>query len=94
MSRKRSLLAAALLSTLTVAYSVGVVSGQSVATQTKQNDHQAPERTIPAAFGRVVGAIPGDGDQFSHSLVMEAADGTIRLVPLNRANSIRVFARQ
>jgi hypothetical protein len=92
MSRKPTLLIASLLVALALAYGAGAVSGQSVYPQSMESDRQNTKRTIPTEFGRVVGTVTDD--RFEHALVMEATDGTIRVVPFRTEWTISVFPRR
>ena len=95
MHRKQTLLAALLLTVSTLAY-LGLASRQPLSAQAasgvQQNNHVQTLRTIPKEFGRVIGTVTDHRDQ--HSLVMEAADGTIRAVPFDRAHAVSVFTRE
>jgi hypothetical protein len=56
-------------------------------TPTRPNTTEVTRRTIPKEFGRVIGT------EATPSLVMEAADGTIRVVPFDHDAAIGVFPR-
>ena len=93
MSLKRTLVATACL-TIVISGYMSLAENRELSAQTqtgKLNNHVYVLRTIPKEFGRVIGTVTSSLG--NHSLVMEAADGTIRVVPFNQEDSVGLFPR-